>query len=429
MIRRTAFPVFALVIAVAAPVWAESPAPVDFGREVRPLLAEKCFICHGLDAAKRETSLRLDTKEGLFAELESGDGVAIMPGNADKSVVYRRLVHEDAEQRMPPAEGKPLTDAEIATIKRWIDEGAVWQEHWSFVAPTRPELPEVQDVVWPRSAIDRFVLKQLEGRQLAPSPQADAVTLLRRVTYDLTGLPPTLAEVDRFLTEARGGAAGAKLTTAEHGAPLPRLDQAYEAAVERLLNSPRYGEHMARYWLDAARYGDTHGLHLDNFREIWPYRDWVVRAFNQNKPFDQFTIEQLAGDLLPNPTRDQLIATGFNRCNVTTSEGGVIPEEYYVHYTNDRVSTMSTVWMGVSMGCVTCHEHKFDPFEMKDFYQLFAFFNSLDGPVMDGNKKDTAPVLRVASDQQQAELDELAGRIAELVKSMEAPQEQVDQAQ
>ncbi|MEZ6062518.1 MAG: DUF1553 domain-containing protein [Planctomycetaceae bacterium] len=253
------------------------------------------------------------------------------------------------------------------------------------------------------------MLARLESEGLQHSPEADRVTLLRRVTFDLTGLPPTISEVDAFLADAS--------------------PEAYERVVDRLLRSQRYGEHMGRYWLDAARYGDTHGLHLDNFREMWLYRDWVIKAFNDNMPFDQFTIEQLAGDLLPNPTVDQQIATGFNRCNVTTSEGGAIDEEYHVHYTVDRTATMSTVWMGVSMGCVVCHEHKFDPYAMKDFYQLYAFFNSLDGPVMDGNSKDPAPVLKVPNPQQKAELAELQQRIAELTEITTAPNPAVDDAQ
>ncbi|MBP87746.1 MAG: hypothetical protein CMJ64_13660 [Planctomycetaceae bacterium] len=381
---------------------------VDFSRQIRPLLAEKCFQCHGLDAELRETDLRLDTKEGLFAEVESG-GVAVVPGDLGESVVYRRLVGDDEDERMPPADSKQLTAEEIELIKSWIESGATWQQHWSLVAPQRPGLPKISDPKWPRSEFDHFVLGRLDREGLKPSPEADKLTLLRRVTFDLTGLPPTLKEADDFLAD--------------------ESDQAYEKAIDRLLKSPHYGEHMGRYWLDAARYGDTHGLHLDNFRQIWPYRDWVIKAFNANMPFDQFTIEQLAGDLLPNATLDQRIATGFNRCNVTTSEGGVIPGEYFVHYTNDRVATTSTVWMGISMGCVTCHEHKFDPFEMKDFYQLFAFFNSLDGPVMDGNRQDTAPVLKVATAEQESELADLDKRIGELSKVMTSVIAEVDKAQ
>ncbi|MEK6235370.1 MAG: DUF1549 domain-containing protein, partial [Planctomycetales bacterium] len=381
---------------------------VDFSRRIRPLLAEKCFACHGLDEKERESDLRLDTKDGLFSKVESG-GVAVTPGAAAKSAVYQRLISKDADERMPPADAKQLKPEEIDLIKRWIDQGAKWKQHWSLVAPVRSPLPKVSDASWPRNEIDRFVMAKLDREGRKPAAEADRTVFLRRATLDLTGLPPTLGEIDRFLAN--------------------QSDDAHEKAVDRLLNSPHYGEHMGRYWLDAARYGDTHGLHLDNFRQMWPYRDWVIKAFNSNMPFDQFTIEQLAGDLLPNATLDQKVATGFNRCNVTTNEGGVIPAEYHVHYTNDRVATMSTVWMGISMGCVTCHEHKFDPFEMKDFYQLYAFFNSLDGPVMDGNKQDSAPVVKFVSEAQQTELASLDSRVASLARGLEAPLPKIDQAQ
>ncbi len=381
---------------------------VDFGRQIRPLLAEKCFQCHGLNAEQRDSELRLDTKEGLYGEVESG-GVAVVQGDAANSALFQRLVNDDKDERMPPEGAKPLTPNEIKLVEQWIDQGGEWKQHWSLIVPKRSELPKLSDAKWPRNEIDHFVMSRLDREGLKPSPEADRVTLLRRVAHDLTGLPPTLEQVDRFLSD--------------------QSDEAYEKAVDRLLKSQHYGEHMGRYWLDAARYGDTHGLHLDNFRQTWPYRDWVITALNSNMPFDQFTIEQLAGDLLPNATLQQKIATGFNRCNVTTSEGGVIPEEYFVHYTNDRVATVSTVWMGISMGCVTCHEHKFDPFEMKDFYQLYAFFNSLDGPVMDGNKQDTPPVVKVPTADQQTELTALDKRIETLAKTMTTAIAEVDQQQ
>jgi hypothetical protein len=403
-------PVLAVGLLVVMPLGAAEDK-IDFGRQIRPLLAEKCFYCHGLDETRRSTDMRLDVREGLYGTTDGGESV-IVPGKPDESAIYQRLVADDESERMPPPDSHwEMKPTEIEIIKRWIEQGASWQQHWSMIPPTRAAVPQVTDAAWPRNEIDHFILARLDAQQppLTPSPEADKVTLLRRVTYDLTGLPPTPAEVDQFLADESA--------------------TAYENAVERLLRSPHHGEHMARYWLDAARYGDTHGLHLDNIRVMWPYRDWVIRAFNDNMPFDQFTIEQLAGDLLPNPTLSQQVATGFNRCNVTTSEGGVIPEEYYVHYTNDRVATMSTVWMGISMGCVTCHDHKFDPYTMKDFYSLFAFFNSLDGPVMDGNQQDTAPVVRVASESQQAELSRLATQIAQLQSFMTKPLPEVDSQQ
>jgi len=376
---------------------------VDFGRQIRPLLAEKCFQCHGLDEEHRETDMRLDTKDGLFGEVDAG-GFAVVAGDAAKSVVYQRLVTDDELERMPPTDSeKQLSEEEIELVKRWIEQGAVWQQHWSLIAPKRPTVPKVSDAAWPKNDIDRFVLARLDREGLKPSPEADKITLIRRLTFDLTGLPPTLQEIDAFLADHSPGA--------------------YGNVVDRLLKSPHYGEHMGRYWLDAARYGDTHGLHLDNVRQIWPYRDWVIKALNENMPFDRFTIEQLAGDLLPDATVDQKIATGFNRCNVTTSEGGAINEEYHVHYTVDRVSTMSTVWMGISMGCVTCHDHKFDPYEMKEFYQLYAFFNSLNGPVMDGNKPLPPPTIQAPNPAHQARIDELAAAIPELKKKLDARSE------
>lgn len=404
---------FCICVFVAVAIVSRSPAiadeaPIDFGKQIRPLLSENCFHCHGPDEKTREAGLRLDTHEGLLADVESG-GKAVAPGDAAKSILFERITAADATTRMPPEESKKtLKPEEIALIKKWIEQGAKWNQHWSFVAPVRPPLPEVADKAWSRNDIDRFILARLEKEKLAPSKQADKVTLIRRITYDLTGLPPTPAEVDAFLKD--------------------ESDEAYERVVDRLLQSPRYGEHMARYWLDAARYGDTHGMHLDNYREMWPYRDWVIKAHNDNMPFDRFTIEQLAGDLLPNATVDQIVATGFNRCNVTTGEGGAIDAEYLVHYTNDRVSTMSTVFMGLTMGCAVCHDHKFDPISAKDFYQVTAFFNSLDGPVMDGNARNTAPSIKVATEAQRAEMAKVDGQIGDLAKAVAAASPKVDEA-
>ncbi|MBM3998839.1 MAG: DUF1553 domain-containing protein [Planctomycetes bacterium] len=385
----------------------EEPA-IDFGRRIRPVLAERCFPCHGLDAEKRETDMRLDTKEGLFVQLDSGD-IPIVPGDPDRSALYRRLTTDDPELRMPPDDAKPLDAEEIERIRQWIADGARWEPHWSLTAPSRPSVPDARGSAWPRNAIDAFILQRLRAEELEPSSEADKARLLRRAALDLTGLPPTIAELDAFLTD-------------------PSAD-AYEKAVDRLLASPHYGEQMARYWLDAARYGDTHGLHLDNVRLMWPYRDWVIRAFRDNMPFDRFTLEQLAGDLLPDATLQQRIATGFLRCNVTTSEGGAIDAEYEAHYTADRVATVSTVWMGITMGCVVCHDHKFDPFDMKDHYQLAAFFNRLDGPAMDGNRQDTPPTIQVMTDDQRRELEQMDARVADLVARIAAPQPAVDAAQ
>ncbi len=387
----------------AAPLAAPN---VDYLRDIRPLLSHTCYACHGPDEESRQAELRLDRLESVLGETASGV-VPIVPGKPDESELVRRISSEDKDEVMPPVDsGKSLTAEQISLLRRWVEQGAPWKEHWAFTAPRRAELPPVSDPDWPRNAIDYFILAKLDQLHWKPSPEADKAILIRRVTFDLTGLPPTLAEVDAFLAD---------------DAP-----DAYERVVDRLLQSPHYGEHMARYWLDGARYADTHGLHLDNFRQMWLYRDWVVRAFNSNLSYNQFTIQQLAGDLLPDPTIDQQIATGFCRCNVTTNEGGSIEEEVYVRNVVDRVSTTGEVFLGVTLGCAVCHDHKFDPISQKEYYQLFAFFNNLDGPSMDGNVEDPAPVVRVPSQEQTVALEALRATIAD-VRSKRDEREQTNE--
>ncbi|MEO1996751.1 MAG: DUF1549 domain-containing protein, partial [Planctomycetaceae bacterium] len=367
--------------------WAADKHKVDFSRDILPLFSENCFKCHGPDAANRQAGLRLDKQDGAVKKLESGL-TAVVPGNSKASAMMQRIRATDPDLQMPPVDsGKSLSPAEMARIQTWVDEGAVWSGQWSFQAPTKPVVPQPMPGWRSHNVVDQFLQARLQSAKLQPAPQADKQTLIRRVTLDLTGLPPTLSEVDDFLADD---------STA-----------AYERVVERLLKSTRYGEHLGRSWLDAARFADTHGLHLDNERSIWPYRDWVIGAFNRNMPFDQFTIEQLAGDLLPEPTLSQRVATGFNRCNVTTSEGGSIDEEYYVRYAVDRVETTATVWMGLTAGCAACHDHKFDPLTQKEFYQLFSYFFSLTEKAMDGNALLPPPVLKVPSPQQQAREQQL----------------------
>jgi hypothetical protein len=361
--------------------------PVSFQRQVRGILSDKCFRCHGPDVAERQAGLRLDVEADAKKVLESGVR-AIVAGKAADSEVVARITTADVDLKMPPDDsGKTLSASEVDILQRWIVQGAPWGTHWAFTEVQRPKLPEATDAAADVAEIDQFVQARLPGMGLKAADQADRVALIRRVTLDLNGLPPTIAEVDSFVAD--------------------RSPTAYQTVVQRLLSSPRFGEHMARYWLDAARYGDTHGLHLDNYREMWAYRDWVVNAFNQNKPFDVFTIEQLAGDLLENPTDEQLVATGFNRCHVTTSEGGSIAEEVHVRNVVDRVVTTGTVFMGLTLDCTRCHDHKFDPLTMKDFYSLYAYFNSIDGAPLDGNKKDPAPVLKVLTGQQKHQIAEL----------------------
>ncbi len=384
--------------AVFAGDQASSPNPsVDFNREVRPILSDNCFACHGPDENQRKAKLRFDTKEGAFAK----PGV-ITPGDASKSRLYQRVSAKDPDLVMPPApSGHKLTENQIETIKRWIDEGARWNEHWAFIPPQRPEIPRVANAAfsnWVRNPIDNFILARLEKEGLKPQPGADKTTLLRRVHLDLTGLPPTLAEVDAFLAD--------------------RSPDAYEKVVDRLLASPHYGERMAMIWLDLSRYADTHGYHIDSHRDMWPWRDWVIRAFNENKPFDQFTIEQLAGDLLPDATQDQKIATGFNRNHMINFEGGAIPEEYLTEYVIDRVETTATTWMGLTMGCARCHSHKFDPISQKEFYQFYAFFNSVPERGLDGRTGNAAPLLPLPTEEQKAKQLELSRTIQDLTGAL-----------
>lgn len=376
-------------------------AKLDFNRDIRPILSDNCFACHGFDAKTRKADLRLDVPEGAYAVV---DGVqAVKPGDPDKSSILQRILSKDEDEVMPPPEShKKVTAAQVEILKQWIREGAEYKKHWAFEQPVK--VAGVQSAG--SAAIDFLLKRMLSEHKLSMSPEASPEQLIRRVTLDLTGLPPTLAEVERFLEACR--------TTS--------LAEAYERAVDRLLQSPKYGEHMARYWLDAARYGDTHGLHLDNERSMWPYRDWVVKAFNENLPYDQFTIQQLAGDLLPNPTRDQLIATGFNRCNVTTSEGGSINEEWIYRYAVDRTDTTVSVWMGLTAGCAVCHDHKYDPLTQKEFYSLYAFFNSAADPAMDGNIFLTQPILRLSTPEQDKEL---AAHEREIAAKQEAIREAI----
>ena len=335
---------------------AESPRDIEFNRDVRPILSDNCFQCHGPDAAARQAELRLDREEDAFAPRKEGS--AIVRGKPADSELVRRITNANADERMPPADsGKKLSAEQIELLRRWVEQGAKWQAHWSFLTPKRPALPEVMENAWPHNGLDRFILNRLDREGLKHSAEAPKETLFRRVSLDLTGLPPTPKELKAFLADDS--------------------PDAYERAVDRLLASPRYGERMAVRWLDAARYADTNGYQTDAERVMWRWRDWVIEAFNQDMPFDQFTIEQLAGDLLPKPTLDQRIATGFNRNHRGNAEGGIIPEEYAVEYVVDRVETTSTVWLGLTLGCARCHDHKFDPFKQKEFYGLYAFFNSV----------------------------------------------------
>lgn len=339
---------------------------IDFNRDVRPIISDKCFHCHGPDADNQKSEFRLDTREQAIADL--GGIFGIVPGNLEESDLHWRIWEDFEEDLMPPVSSKlSLTDEEKKTLDRWIEQGAPYDEHWSFKPIEHPELPKLsaENEAWATNEIDRFIATRLESEALSPSDKADKETLIRRLSFDLTGLPPTIAEIDAFLTD--------------------ESPNAYERLVDRLLASPRYGERMALVWLDAARYADSGGYQNDIKRSQWPWRDWVIDAYNANMPFDQFTIEQLAGDLLDDPTSDQILATAFNRNHRINNEGGIIPEEFLVEYVADRVETTSTVFLGLTMACARCHDHKYDPLTQADFYSLFAFFNNIDENGKDGN--------------------------------------------
>lgn len=370
---------------------ASPPGHLTFNDHVQPILSEYCYRCHGPDSGSRKAGLRLDRAEFALAGREGGP--AIVRGDAAGSPLIRRVKSTDAGEVMPPPEThQKLKPEEIAILEAWVNGGAAYQEHWSFIRPKRPPVPGVRGGDWARNPVDHFVLARLEAAGLEPNGPEEKRRLLRRVTLDLTGLPPGPEEAEAFAREGDPGA--------------------YEGAVDRLLASPRYGEHMARYWLDAARYADTHGIHIDNYRSIWPYRDWVIRAFNENMPFDRFTVEQLAGDLLPRPSREQRIATGFNRCNPTTNEGGAIDDEYYAIYAKDRVETTSATWMGLTMGCASCHDHKFDPISMREFYAFAAYFRNTTQKAMDGNIATTPPVIYIPKPEDEARWGAIDAEIA-----------------
>ncbi|MFM7182454.1 MAG: DUF1553 domain-containing protein [Verrucomicrobiales bacterium] len=386
---------------------------LSFNTHIQPLLSEYCYHCHGPDSGTRkpkDAPLRLDREELAFLAREHGKPSIIKGNPAESDVVKRMRSTKESEIMPPPESHKTMKAEEIAIIERWIKEGAEYEEHWSFIPPQKhpvPTLPESAPAEWKKTATDAFLFAAMDKQGLSPNAPEEKSRLLRRVTFDLTGLPPTPEETSAFLADTS--------------------PDAYEKVVSRLLASPRYGEHMARHWLDAARYADTHGIHIDNYRSIWPYRDWVIKAINDNMPFDQFTIEQIGGDMLPEATIQQNVATGFNRCLPTTGEGGAIPEEYLAIYAKDRVETTSGVWLGLTMGCAACHDHKFDPISMKDFYAFSAFFRNTPMSGLDGNKADHPPNLFIPNeaDQQRlqtipAEKKNLADTIAAREKSAES---------
>ncbi|MEZ6086760.1 MAG: DUF1549 domain-containing protein [Pirellulaceae bacterium] len=377
---------------------------VDFNRDIRSLLSNNCLMCHGPDDKARSTDLRLDTQEG--SRIDLGGYAAIVPGDPDNSELLVRLTTSDPDLRMPPeGKGRRLTEEEVDRIRRWIQQGGDFAKHWAYEVPERGDLPTVQQTQWPRTPIDTFILARLEKEGLAPSPQADRYTLARRVAIDLTGLPPTWEQVEGFVND-------------------PRPD-AYAAYVDQLLKSPAFGERWARVWLDLARYADSAGYADDPPRTIWAYRDYVIRSLNANKPFDQFTIEQIAGDLLPDPTDEQLIATAFHRNTLTNNEGGTNDEEFRNVAVVDRVNTTMAVWMGTTMGCAQCHSHKYDPITQEDYYRFFAIFNNTE----DADVRDERPLLELWSEEQNEQKKRLSETIAALKERLETNTPELEAAQ
>ena len=352
-------------IVLSLPAVCMAEQTIQFDRDVRPILSDRCFHCHGPNEHDRQAGLRLDKVDG-----PNGASQVIEPGSLLDSDLWYRITSEDDDVMPPPdSSKKPLSASEKETIKRWIEEGAAYADFWAFVVPSKPDLPVVDDERWSLQPIDRIVYHRLEEEGLMPNPIADRRTLIRRLSFDLTGLPPTRDEIRAFLNDSS--------------------PDAYERLVDRLLASPQYGEHMTKYWLDLVRFADTNGIHHDHYREMTPYRDWVIRAFNQNLPYDEFVKYQLAGDLYPEPTKDQLTATGFHRLHLIIDVGTVLPEESSMRNVVDRVTAVGTAFMGVTVQCAVCHDHKYDPVTTKDFYQLYAFFNNLDGAPETGGRQGT----------------------------------------
>ena len=369
---------------------------VDFDREIRPILSDHCFACHGPDEGARKAGLRLDTRDGVLA---TADGVtAVVPGRSEASALMHRVLADDEDEVMPPPQsGKSLTTRQIEKLRQWIDEGAEWRGHWAFETPVRPALPTVGDVDWVRNPLDVWVRERLEREQRVPQAEADARTLIRRLSLDLCGVPPSPEEVEAFLADQNDGA--------------------YGALVDRLLASPQYGERMAQMWLDLARFADSDGYHDDTPRSMWRFRDYVIHAFNANKPFDHFTVEQIAGDLMPNATVEQRMASAFHRNGPTSSEGGADAQEYAAKYAVDRVNTTASTWLGVTMQCAECHDHKYDPFTTREYYQLFAFFNQVPENVLE-RTLHVAPVMAAPTPEQEAAVAVLTRQVEEFEQAM-----------
>ena len=409
--------IFVLVVDLFAlrPLAAEGNEGLEslsYNRDIRPILSEHCYACHGPDEGQRKAGLRLDSETDARRKLASGIR-AIVPGETATSELVRRIEASDPDEIMPPKEhGKPLSAQQRTLLKRWIEQGAPWEGHWSYITPSRPLPPDNSDPSWARNPIDQFIKANHDELDLPTSPEAPKTKLIRRASLDLTGLPPTVEEIDAYLADDS--------------------EESYDNLVDRLLESEHYGERQAMFWLDLARYGETQGFHHDRHRDMWHWRDWVIDAYNQNKPFDEFTIEQLAGDLLPDPTPDQLVATGFHRNEMTTSEGGALPEEYSVKYPVGRVDTTARVWLGTSLACAECHDHKYDPISQEDYYRFFSFFNNVPEDGLDRGM-NPRPRLFLSSEEEDRQLEQLNQEHQALktahTQAVEAPSEGDDQKQ
>ena len=389
-------------------ILARLPQKIDYNYHIKPILSDRCYACHGPDENKREADLRLDTEEGAFAALgESKNRHAIKAGSLNGSEVYHRIISTDPDELMPPPDSKlSLTDYEVALINQWIIQGAEWKPHWAFIPPKTEAVPKVKNIDWVRNPIDHFVLAKLEREGINPSPEATKERLIRRLSFDLTGLPPTLEEIDAFLTD--------------------NSHDAYEKVVDRLLESPHYGERMANEWMDVARYADSHGLHADGWRNMWPWRDWVIEAFNQNMPFDRFVTWQLAGDMLPNPTREQKLATAFHRNHPMTAEGGAVDEEWRLEYVFDRTTTTARAFMGLTVECARCHDHKFDPISQKEFFQLSAFYNNVKELGMTGDDGNYGPCISLPDEKTEQQLVALEEKIQQAEEKLAFTEKEIE---
>ncbi|MEK9516909.1 MAG: DUF1549 domain-containing protein, partial [Flavobacteriaceae bacterium] len=379
------------------------PENIDFNYHVKPILSDRCYQCHGPDDKTRKAGLRLDVESIAFSKLESGKR-AFSPGSLYKSESVQRILHQDPDIVMPPPEANlPLTNREKAIIFKWIEQGAEWKEHWAFLAPKKQE-PKTDNITL-QNPIDQFIKKRLDQDGLDFSPKASKTTLARRIFLDLTGLPPSIEELDTFLND--------------------KSDKAYENLVDQLLDTEAYAERLTLDWLDLSRYADSHGLHADGIRTMWPWRDWILKAFKENMPYDQFVTWQLAGDLLPNATQEQILATAFNRNSPMTAEGGVIDEEWRLHYVFDRTETLSTAFLGLTVACAKCHDHKFDPISQKDYFQLTAFFNNIRELGMTGDDGEFGPLLPLSNEETQAKLDQLNQGLNQIKKNIAITREQL----